>query len=550
MANWVHKPALGRQARSLTAQIGMLIVINLVFGFALSGTIDNAAHIGGLLCGAWLGLVVAPRGTQTPDISVAAGTRGSETTERAVRGHHRPGRHRTVGRRAVCGTARDPVLGLTYLKHMGGSILNVLIGTFTLRFSTALTGGLLAYYLGNLSDFDGPEVSAIAFAVIHAAFYATELVASPVFGLLSDKLGHHRVMQFGPIFGAVAVVITAVTPDLLILTGTRVLEGAATAASIPSILGFLAMATMKDEGLRGRVSARFELATIAGLGAGIGASGIFWQLLDRNAFFLNAAFYLGSYAIYRFGVRAPDAPAGPHHRPEYGWQRYLSLIRTSHIWLLAPTWIAVNAALGVYAGQGLFNLVRTPNPQFADQLLAGGLSPFEVTAGLIAAGAVFVAGIVYWGNRFKQYRRTTIILYGIIGGFALVVGAILFNHSAGVDPLLRLPLAIVAGAGLFVLAGATPAALGLLADMSEAYPDDRGAVMGLYGVFLAIGQIGGSFAGGYAAEIAAIDGLLVATLVFMAIAVVPLYWLRRYEHHFEGALVQPEDRLSSPERPA
>jgi membrane associated rhomboid family serine protease len=65
VANFVHKPALGRQARSLTAQIGMLIVINLVFGFALSGTIDNAAHIGGLLCGGWLGLVVAPRGTAT-----------------------------------------------------------------------------------------------------------------------------------------------------------------------------------------------------------------------------------------------------------------------------------------------------------------------------------------------------------------------------------------------------------------------------------------------------------------------------------------------------
>jgi len=425
------------------------------------------------------------------------------------------------------------------------SIWNVLFGTFTLRFSTALTGGLLAYYLGNLQDHGGPEVSAFAFAVIHAAFYVTELVASPFFGLLSDKLGHHRVMLFGPLFGAVAVLITGITSDLLLLSGTRVLEGAATAASIPSILGFLAMATMNDEGLRGRVSARFELATIAGLGVGIGAAGIFWDFLGPRAFFLNAAFYMGSYAIYRYGVKAPDAPAGPHHRPEYGWRRYLKLIQTSHIWLLAPTWIAVNAALGVYAGQGLFNLVRTKEPRFSNQLLAGGLSAFEITVGLVAAGIVFVAGLVFWGNRFKQMRRTTIIFYGILGGVALVGGAIAFNHSGGIEPLFRAPFAIVAGAGLFVLAGATPAALGLLADMSEAYPDDRGAVMGLYSVFLAIGQIGGSFAGGYAADIAAIDGLLIATLVFMVVALPPLYWLRRYEHHFAGAMVDPLDKVRS-----
>jgi hypothetical protein len=74
--------------------------------------------------------------------------------------------------------------------------------------------------------------------------------------------------------------------------------------------------------------------------------------------------------------------------------------------------------------------------------------------------------------------------------------------------------------------------------------------MGLYSVFLAIGQIGGSFVGGIAAERAAIDGLLIATLVFMAIAVLPLYWLRRYEHHFEGAMVQREEPLSSPESSA
>src|SRR5690606_21968649 len=59
VADRVHKPALTRNARNLTAQIGGLIAINLVIGFVATG-IDNAAHIGGLLAGAVLGLVMVP----------------------------------------------------------------------------------------------------------------------------------------------------------------------------------------------------------------------------------------------------------------------------------------------------------------------------------------------------------------------------------------------------------------------------------------------------------------------------------------------------------
>ena len=100
-------------------------------------------------------------------------------------------------------------------------------------------------------------------------------------------------------------------------------------------------------------------------------------------------------------------------------------------------------------------------------------------------------------------RRTTIILYGILGGGVLVGG------RARRQPRPRpacwsslLAAAAVAGFGLFVLAGATPAALGLLADISERFPNDRGAIMGLYSVFLAVGQIIGALIGGFAADAA------------------------------------------------
>jgi membrane associated rhomboid family serine protease len=58
-----HHPVLDRRARSIVPQLGMFVIINLVFGFATSATgfnIDNAAHIGGLLAGLWLGFLVPP----------------------------------------------------------------------------------------------------------------------------------------------------------------------------------------------------------------------------------------------------------------------------------------------------------------------------------------------------------------------------------------------------------------------------------------------------------------------------------------------------------
>jgi membrane associated rhomboid family serine protease len=55
----VHHPMLDRRARAIVPQLGLIVVINLAFGFLASG-IDNAAHIGGLVSGLWLGLVVPP----------------------------------------------------------------------------------------------------------------------------------------------------------------------------------------------------------------------------------------------------------------------------------------------------------------------------------------------------------------------------------------------------------------------------------------------------------------------------------------------------------
>jgi MFS family permease len=416
------------------------------------------------------------------------------------------------------------------------SLWAVIVGTFTLRFSTGLTGVLLAIYLGDLPGHGGPEVGAIVVALFHATFYVAELVLSPFFGILSDRWGHHRVMQLGPIFGGVAVVLTYLTTNLAVLGGTRWLEGASTAASVPSILGYLALATAYDEALRGRASARFEAATLAGLGMGFVVGPLLYQAIGPLAFLLNAGIYAVSLAIYRFGVADPsptELAATPSAR-HYGLGRYLELVTSSHVWLLAPTWIAINAAIGLWFSQSVFQFARA-DPRFPEQLLHQGFSLTLISVGAAVIGVVFMAGLVYWGDRFRTLRRTTIIFYGILGGAALGAAALVVNHSTGAPVVVPLAAGLAAAFGLFVLAGATPAAVGLLADISESYPTDRGAIMGLYSVFLALGQIGGSFLGGVAAEWRGIDGLLIGTLVLLGGALVPLRRLRSVEHEVLAA---------------
>jgi MFS family permease len=85
----------------------------------------------------------------------------------------------------------------------------VLAGTFTLRFSTGLTGAMLGVYLATLHQHGGPFVDPVVVGVFSATFFLAELVLSPVFGVLSDRIGHHKVMLFGPVFGAIAVILPA-----------------------------------------------------------------------------------------------------------------------------------------------------------------------------------------------------------------------------------------------------------------------------------------------------------------------------------------------------
>ena len=119
------------------------------------------------------------------------------------------------------------------------------------------------------------------------------------------------------------------------------------------------------------------------------------------------------------------------------------------------------------------------------------------------------------------------LLVGIGAFVVMALDVLAINHLGGTSTILLGGLAGVAVVALFMMSGATPAALGLLADVSEGFEEDRSAIMGLYSVFLGLGQVIGAVLGGIFASWRGIDGLLVATAILLAIGLVTLANLRR-----------------------
>ena len=416
---------------------------------------------------------------------------------------------------------------------MNRSIVSMLAATFVLRVSTAMTGGMLIFFLADLS------IGSVGVSVLSGGFYATELVGAILFGILADRIGRKVIMLLGPLFGGVAVFMTGLTTLLPVLFVTRLLEGSSTAASVPSTLGFIAVETSQDSGLRSRVVSWFELVSLGGmLAIGPALAGRLYDSFGRRAFFINVGFYGVSFLLYLYGVserrssanrQAVQEASRPRaHRTAKEGLRYLKVLTNRRVLRFAPAWLAINAILGLWAIHGQFLLAGGGIKDHSQWLMRDWPNSY-IGYGAAVLAIFFGLGVLFWGNLFAHARRTNLLLVGMGGFVGAVIDVALINHFGGLSPATPLVLGLVLLVCVFVMSGATPAALGLLADVSEGYQGDRSAIMGLYSVFLGVGQVAGITIGGFAASWRGIDGLIVATVVLLAIGLVALLDLRSNE---------------------
>lgn len=382
--------------------------------------------------------------------------------------------------------------------------------------------------------------------ILIGSFFAAELIGAPIFGAWSDRYGRKLFIIFGPLFGAIAVQITALTTIIWLLLFTRLLEGLSTAANAPASLGYIAEATSHSPKLRSRVVGFFEVATIAGMALGFSLGGWLWRTfgapavvagipLTSPAFALNALIYVASLAILWFGMHeSRDVKHAEPEAPGEAWRKYWRLFSSPKVASFAPAWIAINAVLGVWIN--LTARILTDRGNFPGQLLVGRFDSF--VAGNIRAGyaLVFVVGILIWTVAFSSLRKTTVMLVATGGLFLSCLFLFLLNHQPSLTAPLVIPLALLLVLSIFVQSGFTPAAIAHLADITEEHASDRGLIMGLYSVFLGVGQFLGASIGGPFVDWKGADGIVLVTALLGAFAMIVLVRM----HGAEAATPMPE----------
>jgi MFS family permease len=420
------------------------------------------------------------------------------------------------------------------------SLVSVLVGSLVLRVAAQTMGLMVLYYLEYISN-NHFTISHTETGFIIASFFIAELVGAPVLGAMSDRYGRKVFIILGPLLGAIAVQITSLTVVIWLLVITRLLEGLSTASSIPATLGYISEMTAGRPKLRARIVGLFEITLVGGMALGAFIGGQLWKHFGTPrtiagveivspAFALNGLIYLASLAIFAWGLKNSRRKQNSSARGEHSngeMKRFFMILRSPSVWKFVPAWLAIFSIIGLWTNHS--PRLLTGESRQIDQLLMGNITPEKFGTGFGILAVFFAVGVLVWSFYLSRYRKTSVMLVATGGLFLTLATVYGFNQLSSFSSALYYPLIGVLLLGLFVLSGFTPAALTYLADVTESYKEDRGSIMGLYSLFLGIGQFIGTTVGGQFADQGGIDGLVLLSAILGVITVFTLLSLRRQE---------------------
>jgi MFS family permease len=413
------------------------------------------------------------------------------------------------------------------------SVAPLLIGTFILRVNGGAAPIILGRLLAQLSLEQGHTISNIHVGLLGVVYFIVELTLAPVMGALSDRTGRRFFLTLGPLIGMVQVVLLVFTPTqnpLPYLLFLQVLAGVATAMQVPAVLGYLADYTANSRALRMRIMSLYELATSGGFAIGVVLGGFAWDRFGREAYVVLAVGYL-IVAFCMFLVPKVNQKID-HSKMQETVKRYWRVLRTPRLFIFIPAWISFCALAGIWLSAQL-TFILSSSRHFAHQSLMGIFSAHGSGGHLSLVLGAFVMffglSLLFWAFFLNRVPRLLMMLSSITGIFLFCIALGGINHfGTGNSALLGIWILLLL-VGIFAESSFAPAALAYLADISEDASKDRGLLMGLYSVFLGLGQLLGGALGAVFAQIWGFNGLIYLTVLLACVALIALLILFRVE---------------------
>lgn len=413
------------------------------------------------------------------------------------------------------------------------SVAPLLIATSIQRANSGASTVALGLFLAQLASVKGHSITSIQVGLLPVVFYVTELSLALIMGSLSDRWGRRTFLIIGPLFGTLQASLLFFTPgenSLLYILALQVVAGVSGAMTTPAALGYLADFTAINLSRRMRIMSFYELATSGGIAAGVVMGGLLWDRFHRIAFLYLAVLYL---VVSLFMALSPVLNRVIEHGTMRAVAaRYWRIVRTPRLFIFIPAWVCINALIGVWLSSQLTFVLsmRMHNHRQLLMGLASGPNGGHLLS-LILGGFVLFFGLslLFWAFFLNHMPRLRLMLTSIFGVYLASLALYGINHRGeGNDFLLFvwIPVLLI---GIFAETSFAPSALSYLADISEETAKDRGLLMGLYSIFLGLGQILGNGIGGIFARGFGFDGLIYFTVLLASVALVSLLWLFWHE---------------------
>jgi predicted MFS family arabinose efflux permease len=354
-------------------------------------------------------------------------------------------------------------------------------------------------------DLGEPLVAVVAVA---SAYFLAYGLMQPVWGLVSDRIGRVRVMRVSLLGAAVAGVVSALAPNLLVLGISRTVAAGCVAALVPATLVYVG--DMWEAGVRQRPLADVLTASSLGIAVATAGAGVLAELIGWRA--VPALTGLGAAALWVALRRLPEPERGPVTGSPM--RSITTVLR--HGWALAVLVLVLVEGVVVL---GVITYLAPAVQALGSSAAVGGL-----VAASFGVGALLFSRLV---------RR----LVGSLSATGLAAVGAAMLAAGWALPSLTVSIATVSAAGL--LLGGSWAFLHttLQSWSTEVVPGERATMVALFAALLFLGAAIGSAVLAPLADAGAFETVFrVALGMSVPLAVAAVLARRRYGERGVGGV--------------